>query len=60
VPRWLVVLGAVTGRVLLFTAGWVPWLELIFPVWVFVLSMHILVSTLGNPTNARRADTERS
>jgi hypothetical protein len=52
VPRWLVVLGVVTGVVLLFTAGWVPWLEVIFPVWVFVLSVHILVATFD-------ADAER-
>jgi hypothetical protein len=58
VPRWLVVLGAVTGLVLLFTAGWVPWLELIFPVWVFVLSLHILVSTLGTSSSAGRAAAE--
>jgi len=45
VPRWLALFGAVTGLVLLFSAGYVPWLELIFPVWVFVLSMHILLTT---------------
>ena len=45
VPRWLVVFGTVTGLVLLLSAGYVPWLELIFPVWVFVLSMHILFTT---------------
>ena len=45
VPRWLALFGFVTGLVLLFTAGYVPWLELVFPVWVFVLSMHILLTT---------------
>ncbi len=43
VPRWLAVLGYATALILLFGAGFVPWLELIFPAWVFVLSVHILV-----------------
>jgi len=47
VPRWLALFGALTGVVLLFGAGHVPWLELIFPVWVFVLSVHILLTTFG-------------
>ena len=47
VPRWLVLFGAATGLVLLFGAGYVPWLHLIFPLWVFVLSMHILLTTFA-------------
>ena len=43
VPRWLALLGYATALVLLFGAGFVPWLELLFPAWVFVLSMYILV-----------------
>ncbi|MET0578090.1 MAG: hypothetical protein ABW122_05485 [Ilumatobacteraceae bacterium] len=45
VPRWLVVFGAATGVVLLVTVGRVPWVEIIFPMWVFVLSVHILIAT---------------
>ena len=45
-PRWLTVLGLATGGVLLFTAGVVSWIELIFPAWVFVFSMHILIASL--------------
>jgi hypothetical protein len=44
VPRWLAALGYATAVVLLFGVGVVPWLELIFPAWVFVLSIHILVA----------------
>ena len=44
VPRWLAVLGYATAVSLLFGAGVVPWVELIFPGWVFVLSVHILVA----------------
>jgi hypothetical protein len=42
-PRWITFLGLATGIILLLTAGVVPWIEAIFPAWVFVLSIHILV-----------------
>jgi hypothetical protein len=44
-PRWLTGLGLATGVVLLFSAGVIPWIELIFPAWVFALSVHILVAS---------------
>jgi hypothetical protein len=33
----------ITGIVLLFLAGAVPWLEVAFPTWMFVLSVYLLV-----------------
>ena len=42
-PRWLTVLGLATGAILLLTAGAFPWIELLFPTWVLVFSMHILI-----------------
>ncbi|MET0144444.1 MAG: hypothetical protein ABW328_06635 [Ilumatobacteraceae bacterium] len=47
VPRWLVIMGLATGMVLLLTVGRLPWTELIFPLWVFVLSAHILITTFN-------------
>ena len=44
-PRWLTALGMVTGLALLVTAGSIPWVELMFPAWVLVFSLHILVAT---------------
>jgi hypothetical protein len=52
VPRWLVAMGLGTGLVLLVSAGLVPWLEIIFPVWVFVLSVHILVASFRSAPDA--------
>jgi hypothetical protein len=49
VPRWLVVFGTATGVVLLLIAGVVPWVEIIFPLWVFVLSVHILIASFRSP-----------
>jgi predicted membrane channel-forming protein YqfA (hemolysin III family) len=47
VPRWLAVLGYATAVVLLAGSGVIPWLELLFPGWVFVLSVHILVAAFA-------------
>ena len=44
-PRWLTLLGAATGAILLLSAGVVPWIELVFPTWVFVFSVHILIAS---------------
>jgi hypothetical protein len=43
VPRWLAIAGYATAAVLLFGIGFLPWLDLVFPAWVFALSVHILV-----------------
>lgn len=49
-PRWLTVLGLATGVTLLLSAGAVPWIEIIFPGWVLLLSVQILVvSFRSNP-----------
>ena len=48
-PRWLTILGLTTGAILLLSAGFIPWLEVIFPAWVFVFSMHILVASFRTP-----------
>ena len=48
-PRWLVVFGMATGLLLLVTAGAVPWIEILFPLWVFVFSAHILIATFSSP-----------
>jgi hypothetical protein len=48
-PRWLAVFGFGTGLVLLFTPGFVPWVELLFPAWVLAFSLHILVVSFRTP-----------
>jgi hypothetical protein len=42
-PRWLVVCGYVVAVALLLTAGSFAWVELVFPAWVLVLSLYVLV-----------------
>ena len=52
-PRWLGALGLGTGVVLLFGSGVVPWIEVLFPAWVFILSLHILVVSFRAPDDQR-------
>ena len=42
-PRWLAVSGYAIGVVTLAAVGSVPWIELLFPAWLLVLSVNILV-----------------
>ena len=44
-PRWLTVLGLASGVILLLSAGFIPWIEVVFPAWVFVFSLHILLAS---------------
>jgi hypothetical protein len=48
-PRWLGLLGYACALVLLLSVGFTPWVEMLFPGWVFVVSTHILVATLHTP-----------
>jgi hypothetical protein len=49
-PRWLGWLGYVIAAVLLLGAGLAPWVELLFPIWTLIVSVHLLVVTLPAPT----------
>ena len=51
-PRWLTVLGVASGVILLLSVGFVPWIEVVFPFWVFVFSLHILIASFrdGGPS----------
>ena len=53
-PRWLVAFGGVVAVVLLLTVESVPWVELLFPLWVLVLSLYFLF----NPQTDRGLDTD--
>jgi hypothetical protein len=45
-PRWLAVLTYVLALGLLLSISSSPWVTLIFPAWVFVVSAYILVTNL--------------
>ena len=43
-PRWLVILGCLVALTLIVAAGEHKWTQLVFPVWVLVVSVVILVT----------------
>jgi hypothetical protein len=57
IPNWLAVVGYVSGALLLLTVGVMPWLELVFPAWVFVFSLHILIVTMRSHSASPAAGT---
>jgi len=50
VPRWIAFLGYALAALLLLSIGIIVWIPLVFPVWVFLVSVAIL---LENPSSAR-------
>lgn len=51
-PKWLVVLGYVTGVVLLLSPPLTNWTQLLFPTWVLLFSGIILVAPRHAPSEA--------
>jgi hypothetical protein len=52
VHRWIAFLGYALGAVLLLSVGIIVWIPLVFPVWVFLISVAILLenpSTIPEP-----------
>ncbi len=41
-PRWLAFAGYACAVVLLISVGLTPWVQLLFPMWIALLSVHIL------------------
>jgi hypothetical protein len=55
VPKWLAIAGYVGAIVLLLTTGRFPYVAIIFPAWVLVLSVHLLVSTVRQHSDVAEA-----
>jgi hypothetical protein len=51
-PKWLVVLGYLTGVVLLLSPPLSNWTQLLFPTWVLMFSIYILVASRRSPAGA--------
>jgi hypothetical protein len=52
VPRWIGLAGFATAVVLLVSVGLTPWVELLFPAWILLLSVDILRTGLRGPRGA--------
>jgi hypothetical protein len=46
-PRGMAVLGYVLALMLLLSVGTIQWIPLVFPLWVFLISLYILNENLG-------------
>ena len=49
IPRWIGMLGFAVAAVLLVSVGLTPWVELLFPAWILLLSIDILRTGLRAP-----------
>ena len=47
VPRWMAFLGLALALFLLLSVGSFYWAPLVFPLWVLLISVHILLANLG-------------
>jgi hypothetical protein len=45
-PRWMAFLGYALALVLLLSLGYLSWIQLVFPLWVLLISVHILFANL--------------
>jgi len=46
-PRWMAFLGLGLALLLLLSIGFFLWSQLVFPLWVLLISVHILLANLG-------------
>ena len=42
-PRWIAILGYTLALLILFGSRYLSWVVLVFPVWVLMISVHILI-----------------
>ena len=47
IPRWMAFLGLGLALFLLLSLGFLYWVPLVFPLWVLLISVHILLENLG-------------
>ena len=50
IPRWMALLGFASALALLLSFGILEWVPLVFPLWIFLLSIYILIENLRGVT----------
>ncbi len=51
-PRWMCFLGLILAVFLLFSLGFFYWSPLVFPLWILLVSVHILLANTRRSRNA--------
>jgi hypothetical protein len=59
-PRWLVFAGYAIALILLLAIDVTPWVELLFPLWILLLSLDTLVAGLGRKGTGQIAPVNQS
>ena len=54
-PPWLTILGTLTGLFLLLVPFGVRYVEYVFPVWIAILSVYLLITDPGGKSRAATA-----
>ncbi len=54
-PRWIGILGIAVAAVLLVSVGLTPWVDLLVPAWILLVSIDILRTGLRRSASAARA-----
>jgi hypothetical protein len=57
-PRWMVLLGYVLALCLLLRLGYISWISVVFPLWVLLTSLYILIDNLRRPSPAPATTSE--
>jgi hypothetical protein len=47
VSRWIAFIGYAAALALLFAGRNIDWIVLVFPIWILILSLYILVDNFG-------------
>ena len=59
VSRWIAFIGYAAALALLFAGRHIDWIVLVFPLWVLLLSLHILFDNFGVSPKAGASDSDR-
>jgi hypothetical protein len=49
IPRWIAFLGYASALFLLLSGRYIEWILMLFPLWVLLVSIHILIDNLRRP-----------
>jgi hypothetical protein len=50
-PRWMAYIGLVLALILLLTVSLLYWAPILFPMWVLLISVYILLANLSKSRN---------
>ena len=59
-PRWIAFLGFACALLLLFSGRYVDWILLVFPLWVLLISIYILIDNLRRAPQSAATSQEQT